>query len=292
MNKKWYIVVVTLVVLLVLNLIPNQANKDADTVRATIYYESDSGYLIPVVKQIGYEDGLALSTLKELAAETPEGLYPILVESDILGVAIDGSTAVVSLAENALSADSQLSEYLKVAAIVNTLCALNNVDQVKIDASGELAYGTDISQAMDVFEVNAESMGNALGTQKITLFFEDVDLAYVVPIVRNVDKSSVDAAVRELIKGPKDVASLKNVFPEGSELLTSFIDDDGTVNLNFSQEFADVSKNETIERCAITTLGLTMAQFDNITGMRIFVAGQPFDFGKTTFSTYINEFGG
>ena len=304
--RKWWLLIIAgiIVLLLILTMCQNQSadmaknDKEGNYAKAVLYLENDYGYLVPVVKSVNIEDGICAAALKSLSdKETIEGLHPILSKDAFLGIELVADTAIVNLDKNAFEADNQVSEQNKVKAIVNTLTEFGTITQVKITLDGEevktLPYGTDISATFKKFDLNAESIDEGVNiskANKMVLYFEDVDLTHLVEITRYTNKElNVENVVNELIAGPENTTSLKNLFPEGTRLLTAYIDESDTVNLNFSSEFAKISENETFEQCLLKSIGLTCRKIDKVKDIRIFVAGVPYEASTNIMSIYPNE---
>jgi len=304
--KKWWLLIIAgiIVLLLILTMCQNQTDsqsKDSESgnqVKAVLYLENDYGYLVPIVKSVDIEDGVCAAALKSLSdKDTIEGLSPTLSENSFLGIELVGDTVIVNLDKNAFEADNQISEQNKVKAVVNTLTEFGTISKVKITLNGEetkeLPYGTDISATFERFDLNAESVDsevNVAEANKMILYFEDIDLTHIVEITRYTNEEiNVENAINELIAGPENTTSLKNLFPEGTRLLTAFIDQSDTVNLNFSSEFSEISESEMLEQCLLKTIGLTCREIDEIKDIRIFVAGTPYEASTNIMSIYPNE---
>lgn len=304
--RKWWLLIISgiIIFLLILTMCQNQqankvkSDKSGDLAKVVLYLENDYGYLVPVVKSVDIKDGVCAAALKSLSdKQTIEGLHPTLYEDAFLGIELIADTAIVNLDKNAFEAGNQISEQNKVKAVVNTLTEFGTISKVKITLNGEevkkLPYGTDISAALNRFDINAESVDKSVNVSKankMVLYFEDVDLTHLVEVTRYTNKDmTVENAINELIAGPADTTSLKSLFPEGTRLLTAFIDESGTVNLNFSSEFSKISENETLEQCLLKSIGLTCRGIDEIKDIRVFVTGVPYDASTNIMSIYPNE---
>ena len=267
--------------------IPAMNVSDTNMRQTVLYLEDDYGYVVPVMKEIEWVEGIGAAAVSELIADPDAdadmaymGLNPVLAEGSEISLNIVDGVATIQLSEGALAADDAIGEYSKVVALVNTLTEFQTVDTVFIEQAGSdgvLPCGTDISSGFKKFDLNVSS---TLGTDelanasKVVLYFENTAETAIVPVTKYVGgNADAFAAMNELLKGPDD-GGLKNLFPEGTELLGVEVDDAGIATVNFSGAYASISedaqKEERLNRCII----LTLMQFDNIDVVRILVDGE------------------
>ena len=269
--------------------IPAMNNDVSDTnMRQTVLYlEDDYGYVVPVMKEIEWVEGIGTAAVSELIADPDVdagmaymGLNPVLSEGTEISLNIVDGVAKIQLSEGALAAEDAVGEMAKVVALVNTLTEFSTVDTVLVEQAGcdgALPHGTDISSAFAPFDLNVQSAlgeDDAANASKVVLYFENTAETAIVPVTKYVGGSAdAFAAVNELLKGPGE-GGLKNLFPEGTELLGLEVDDAGIATVNFSGAYASISddpqKEDRLSRCII----LTLMQFDNIDVVRILVDGE------------------
>lgn len=298
MRKTRYLLaaVMIMALLLVLNMCQNKQNEEqSQKVAANIYYESEEGYLVPVSKSIAYEEGVVKAVVSELSKIDVQGLYPTVLEDSVLSIDVVGDTAKINIKEFAFDAKDQLNEHNRVSALVNTLTDIAGINKVKILVNGKeksvLPCGTDISKEFSEFEINAESLAVSADNEKfnkVLLYFADVDMQYMVPITRYISgEASVFNAVNEAIKGPENTACLLNAFPAGLSLYAAHIDENNVLNLNFSREFENLTKDESLLECALNCISLTAGEFEEVGEIRIYVCGKPLDI-RTMAQKYPN----
>ena len=278
----------------------NIEEQDAANMRDTVLYlEDDYGYIVPVMKQIEWVEGIGAATVSELIADSNTdaqleylGLNPILAEGTELSLAIKDGVATVALSKGALAADDAVSEMNKVVALVNTLTEFPTIDSVIVKQEGvkeALPNGTDISAAFGTFDLNVtttlseEDLKNA---SRLLLYFQNASETAIVPVTKYVGgKADAFAAMNELIKGPGE-GGLKSPFPKGTELLGVTVDDNGVASINFSKEFSQVSETPEREKALLRCIVLTLMQFDNIDEARILVDGKEYSStSQTTMAT-------
>ena len=277
----------------------NIEDTDADMRDTILYLEDDYGYVVPVMKQIEWVEGIGAATVNELVADSNTdsqmeylGLNPILSEGTQLSLSIKDAVATLQLSSGAINGQDSVDEMSKVVAIVNTLTEFPTIDKVKIRQDGctdTLPFGTDISTAFETFDLNvvgsvsADDMNDA---SKLLLYFENEAGTAIVPVTKYVGgQADAFAAMNELVKGPGQ-GGLKSAFPEDTELLGVTVDDNGVASINFSKELAQVKDKPDQEKALFRSIVLTLMQFDNIDEVRILVDGKEYSStSQTTMAT-------
>lgn len=267
----------------------NIEETDANMRDTILYLEDDYGYIVPVMKQIEWVEGIGAATVSALVADSNAdsqleyyGLNPILAEGTQLSLSITDGVATIALSEGAISAQDAVDEMNKVVALVNTLTEFSTIDKVKIRQEGcedALPFGTDISATFDTFDLNvigSASDEEIADASKLLLYFQNEGETAIVPVTKYVGgQADAFAAMSELVKGPGE-GGLKSPFPEGTELLGVTVDDNGVASINFSKEFEGVSETPEKEKALVRCIILTLMQFDNIDETRILVDGKEY----------------
>ena len=269
-----------------------------------LYYMSDDGFVVPVMRNIPWEEGIGKAALSYLVnttdnrASTGEmGLNALIPEGTTYTLRIaDDGVATVDLIGLSACKDAT-TEKAMVEAIVNTLIEFTKIEHVTITVNGknvsELPNGTKLSAAMGPFSLNAEEgeIGVSTdGASAITLYFPNTTGSLNVPITRYIEGSaSVETVVRELLKGPKS-EGLRSCFPEGTELLSVDIKE-GAVTVDLSGEFLGVQYTEGLLEAAYETLFLTIETVERISQLEILVEGEPCELvAETSAPVFANEF--
>jgi len=269
--------------------IPAMSMPDENMRQTVLYFEDDAGYIVPVMKEIEWVEGIGAAAVSQLKANPNAdsgmaylGLNPILAENTEISLNIKEGIATIALSEGAIAADDAVSEMNKVVAVVNTLTEFPTVDSVQIRQAGAadtLPAGTDISAAFSAFDLNVESAvddENLAEASKVMLYFENAAGTAIVPVTKYIGGAAdAFAAMNELVRGPGDGA-LKNLFPDGSELLGVDVGDDGTASVNFSGAFNKIGEDAHKEKMLMKCIMLTLTQFDNIDAVRILVDGKEY----------------
>lgn len=285
--------------------IPAVNISDDPGLRNTILYlEDEYGYIVPVMKQIPWVEGIGASAVSQLIANPDAdaemeylGLNPILEEGTELSLSIKNGVATLKLSEGAISADNPVDELNKVIAIVNTLTEFPTIDSVIIKQEGckeELPGGTVISQPFGTFDLNVVttlSQADQENASRLMLYFSNKAGTAIVPVTKFVGgQADAFAAMSELVKGPGE-GGLKSLFPEDTALLGVDVNEEGVASVDFSKEFKSIADNAQTEKALMRCITLTLMQFDNIEEVRILVEGKEFTgAAEATMSTlnYIN----
>lgn len=280
--------------------IPAVNQTDNENYRKTVLYLADDyGYIVPVMKQIEWVEGIGASAVSQLIANPDtdsqmsyKGLNPILAEGTELSLSIKDGVATIKLSKDAITAYNPVDEMNKVAAVVNTLTEFATIDSVIIKqegCKGSLPCGTDISKPFGTFDLNVMttlSTADLKNASKLLLYFQNESGTAIVPVTKYVGgKADAFAAMSELVKGPGE-GGLRSLFPGGTALLGVNVDDNGVASINFSKEFSEVSKTPEKEKTLIRCIILTLMQFDNIDEVRILVDGKEYASTSQTTMAY------
>ncbi len=112
-------------------------------------------------------------------------------------------------------------------------------------------------------------------TTGITLYFADSNAEYLVPEIREVSGDKpLEAAVQELIKGPKN-EELASCLPKGTQLRGIRVED-GIAYVDFSQELISrYPGGSAAETMTIYSVANTLAEFPQIKKVKFLVEGEP-----------------
>ena len=263
-------------------------NSEAGLRRTVLYYQSDDGFVVPMMKLIPWEEGIgkaALACLVDTAdnrvSAAEMGLNPIIPEGTAFSLRIaDDKVATLDLQGLTASPDGE-TERAMVQAIVNTLAEFPTIDAVTITLNGkevrELPNGTALKAAMTPFALNAEDgeiTASTEGASALTLYFANKTGSLNVPVTRYVQSgggTTFEAAMAALLEGPRDDALLQ-CFPEGTALLSADLYD-GVARVNLSAEFLSAQYVEGLAQAAYDTMFLTASELEEVYELRVYVEG-------------------
>lgn len=274
-----------------------------------VYYQDDVGYLVPVMRKIPWEEGIAKATIR-MMMDTPEqqedlmamGLRALLpADAKILGMTIsDNGVARVDFNSAAAEFDSAIEESNMVQGLVLTLVEFSTIDKVQFLFDGhvrdKLKFGAKVGEPLGKQDINLEMSvdGNKSGA-KVTVFFQSTspsEYDYLVPVTRIVssETATLETAISELLKGPKELSNVYTDIPQGTKLLGVQMEG-GVTYINFSKEFSALGNSKKSEELVLRSIILTARQFSDIDAVKILVDGDEYKPGNTgSIAVFANEF--
>jgi germination protein M len=299
-----------MVLLLVAFLIPGCSNKqqtdvttenpqlqDDTNVRSTVLYFRDaSGYIVPVMKKIPLEEGIAKAALKCLIAGTDEdvklaalGVTAPIPAGTNVDLDIASGLATVNL-KMTQKCDDKAAEEAMLASVVNTLMEFATVDKVSIQINGQvvktLPNGAAVKSVYDAPMLNIEPVGapdNPDG--KLELCFANEAGRLIIPVYRVAgDKVSLAVALTEMMD-PAEGTGMVSLFPPSCDVLGVTVSDSGIATIEFSKEFASISDSPAMESLALRAIGVVCKQFHGVKGYKIIAGGKDYEPTVSTAAT-------
>ncbi len=282
---------------------PDQSAGYRQTV---LYYESDEGMMVPVMKLLPWEEGIGKAALNQLVDSQENKLSSAVM--GLKNVVPQGVTFVLSISDEAVATldicdlpelEDVGAENALVTAVVNTLVEFPTIEEVSLMFDGEsiesLPHGTDVSGVMGRIPLNEEPLLVSASDEDVhlmTLYFPNLSASLNVPVTRYVGtEPTFELAVNALISGPMD-ETLRACFPEGTKVLTASVENNiATVDL--SEEYATISNTPELEAAALETLQLTAAQFGTVSALSLTVEGEAWQtesVAAMSIMQYPNEF--
>lgn len=276
-----------------------------DGLRKTVmYFEDSNGYLVPVMMQIPWEEGIGKTTLSNMI-DSPElresisskGLKPIIpAGTKILGMSINPENGLckVDFSSEVNNKESEKEEENLIRGIVYTLTEFENIDKVQILVEGQeitnLKNGTAMEAAMTREEINLIGKDEE-GRSNVLVYFKsmnDNDFDYFVPVTipTLAPVSNVYTALDLLFEGPPEDSNLISDIPRDVSFQGVEIKD-GTayVDVGLGTE-SMLTKDATIDNL-IKNVGLTLGSFEDINSVEFLVDGEIIN---TAIPTFANEY--
>lgn len=259
----------------------------SDFRRATLYYRTDEGYMLPVSVEIPMEEGIAKACLSRLVS-TPEmrlelqkqGLRPVIPEGTEIELNILNGTAIVNLV-NMPALSTTEDEQAMFMAIVNTLVEFSTVDNVTIYFDGndeQTQNGSNLPKNHGRFAINPENseLATSGSASPMLLYFPNESGSMCVPVTRYTE-SMVDlySSIKALADGTK-LAGLRSCFPENTLVLGATIEN-GILTVNLSSDFEQITNTVGLYDIASSVVLLTAQQFGSIDEVRFMVNGTVFE---------------
>ncbi len=275
--------------------------------RTVLYFQTDDGLMVPVMKLLPWEEGIGRAALNQLV-DTDENRISAAAMG-LKNVVPQGVSFVLSISDDAVATlnicdlpklENAEAERALVTAVVNTLIEFPTIEKVQLKFDGKtkkkLPHGTNVQDTMRALPLNEEPLPvNASQDEaqyQLTLYYPNESASLLVPVTRyTAQEPDLALAMQELVKGPAE-SVLRNCFPEGTEVLSvTMLDDEATINL--SSAFASIADTPELEEAALQCMQLTVGNFGAIASLKLEVEGKAFD--KAALETmampsYVNEF--
>lgn len=280
------------------------ATDDEGMRKTTLYFKNTDGYLVPVMRKLPWEEGIAKLTLMNMidSAElrevlNPTGLLPVIpAGTEILGISVNDETGLckVDFSENVLDNQSEREEESFIRGVVYTLTEFPAVKEVQILIGGKalssLKFGGDISKPLARENINLIGKTDD-GRSKVLVYFKgmaDNDFEYFIPVTipTLAPQANVYSALDLLFEGPPVDKNLFSDIPMDIMLYGVEVKD-GTAYVDISYDgYDDMSEGATISEI-IKNIGLTLSQFEEIDSVELLIDGEIIN---TSIPVFANEY--
>lgn len=273
------------------SLIIDTATIQEDGLRETVlYYKDEIGLIVPVMRKIPWEEGIAKAAISQLVDETAVrdnlssiGLFPVLpTGTEVLEMSINDGLAKVDFNENILSYDTDTDEKAIVQSLVYTLTEFEAIDKVQILVNGKtlnkLSFGTKVKNPMEreninlSLELESEELP-VIVYYKTTTNGED---SFFIPVTKGVSalKTDIKSALTALLEGAPEGTGLYSELPAGVALNDVYVKE-GVAYMDFSKEIENIPDNKTHQQSMVYELGLTLREIEpTISQVRILSSGK------------------
>lgn len=255
--------------------------------KATVYYLSDDGYIVPTVKQIPWEAGIAkaclsclISTEANRAEAAKLGLKTVIPSGVELELNIEDGIATLNL-KNLPDLGSAAAERAMLTAIVNTLTEFETISTVTVTVNGQLIealpHGVKLpnKQSRYVLNVENEDVATSGEAKAMQLYFPNLAGSVDVPVTRYTN-AEVDlySNIKGLIAGTA-LKGLRSCFPENTLLLAATIEN-GAVLVNLSDDFKAISQTEGLYSLAERTVLSVAKLYGDVSEVKFLVNGEQY----------------
>lgn len=261
---------------------------EVETVRLTLHYVTDEGYVLPVSERIEKQDGIARACLMKLVASDENanelkarGLNAPIPAGTHIALSIDGGEALVNLL-GMNAPESVEREQALYTAIVNTLTQFPSVRVVTITlegTEGDTEKGTMPPKRAGQYALNPEQSMIETGASgelsALTLYFPNEAASFFVPITRYVgSKAGIANAISQLASGTS-LSGLRPCFPENTLILGAAIEN-GILSVNCSDDFLKINETHGLYSLCMQSVLLTAREFGSVDEIRFYVNGAPY----------------
>lgn len=271
--------------------------------KTVLYFKNNDNYLVPVMRRIPWEEGIAKATLnnmvdspllRESLSET--GLLPIIpAGTEILGMSINEETGLckINFSENFLNNESEKEEESLIKGVVYTLTEFPAVKNVQILVGGSevssMKFGMNISEPMARENINLIGKAEE-GKSNVIVYYKGKtanNYEYFIPmtIPTLAPVANVYSALDMLFEGPPEDLGLYSDVPEDIKLHGVEVND-GIAYVDISYDLAGESAQISISNI-IKNIGLTLSEFEDIETVELLIDGETIN---STVPVFANEY--
>ncbi|WP_077368487.1 GerMN domain-containing protein [Anaerosalibacter sp. Marseille-P3206] len=263
-----------------------------DGLRNTVlYFQNGEGFLVPVMRKIPWEEGIAKLALKNMT-DNPSlrenlastGLIPVIPPGTIVkGMTIDADTGIckVDFSQEFLNYQTEADEENLIKGVVYTLTEFPAIREVNILVEGKaldsLKYGTEINQPLRREAINLVK-GDGEYRSKVVVYFKGNDneeFEYFVPVTipTLAPMPNVFTALEELFKGAPSDINLYSSIPSEANLQGVEVRE-GVAYVDLSFASLDEANERYILDEIYKSVGLTLSQFEDIEKVEMLIEGK------------------
>ncbi|KNF07232.1 spore germination protein GerM [Gottschalkia purinilytica] len=280
----------------------------------TLYYQNENGYLVPIKRQIPWEEGIAKAALKNMTDTVavredinPIGLKPIIpTGTEIRGMTVDNETGIckIDFSKEIENYEGKKQEENMIKGIVYTLTEFPNIKEVQIIIDGKavttMKHGTNIEKPLKREDINLiEVSGNT--DSKMVVYYKGTgsgEYEYYVPVTIPVSshKNNILTALGYLFKGAPELSGLYTDIPDGVKLQQAQVSD-GTIYVDVKLDNENSIKDQVAFDKMSKNISLTLSQFENVKNIEVLVdgktlqeAGLPLEGQGTAIPVFANEY--
>lgn len=277
---------------------------DDEGLRKTVlYFKNQEGYLVPVMRKIPWEEGIARATINNMIDNpelreilSPTGLMPVIpAGTEILGISINDETGLckVDFSEEVLDNHTEKEEENFIKGVVYTLTEFPAIKEVQILVGGNnidtLKFGSDISMPIAREDINLIGKIEE-GRSKVVVYFKGMyneNFEYYIPVTipTLAPVTNVYSALDLLFEGPPLESGLFSDLPRDI-MLHGVEVKDGTAYVDITFDSYSDDTEDTFSDI-IKNIGLTLGQFEDIDTVELLIDGEIIN---ATIPVFANEY--
>ena len=270
--------------------------EEAGLRSTVLYYRDNKGLLVPVMRRIPWEEGIAKSAINQLV-DSPAirdylssfGLLPVLPAStNILGMSINEGLCKVDFNKGILDYSNESDEKSIVSSLVYTLTEFESIDRVQILVNGQLVdklkYGTKIKNPLEREKINLSYELSKEHIPVIVYYKGTVngENSFYVPVTKGIAviKADVKSVLNALLEGAPEGSGLFSEIPAGTNINDIYVKD-GIAYVDFSEEIKRVPQNSETQQSIVYEVGLTLKEIEpTISQVRLLSGGREIELDK------------
>ncbi|HOB86945.1 MAG TPA: GerMN domain-containing protein [Bacillota bacterium] len=274
---------------------PPPLARPGDAVRLGRLYYPDSQwrFLVPVQREIPYQEAIARVTLQQLIPDSTlqESLqryglaFPLPAQTEVRGINIRDGLARVDLNEIFLDYPAE-RERLVLGSLLCTLRQFPTVEQVEIVVQGEyvkefpggtpgrLPLGPECWINLEV-ESELEDYRNFTALELYYCYLAPAGVIFYVPVTRIIPATEkvVEALLEELLEGPPRESGLFSEIPAGTTVRGVSLEE-GLLKVDFSRELLEYQGGKTGAENLVNQILLTLGTLEEVEQVQILVEGE------------------
>lgn len=272
----------------------DQTGNDAiaGTIQTELYLINKDGYVVSQTMALPSTESVATQALEYLVKDgpvtnmLPNGFRAVLPADTKLSVDIKEKVATVNFSKE--FKDYQAEEEMKILqAVTWTLTQFDTVEKVKFQLNGHAldkmpVAGTPIGESFsrsNGINIDTTDVIDLSNTKPVTVYYlgGEAGSYYYVPVTKRVSNNitdNIEAAVKELAKGPSYNTNLESDFLANVELLEKPKNENGKVILNFNEAVFSNTDEKTISQHFLTALVLSLTEQKGIESVSVMVNGE------------------
>lgn len=274
-------------------VVGSNEHLDGNLRETLVYYKKADGLLVPVMKKIPWEEGIAKSSLMKLVDQTTLredlkqlGLMLVLPEgTKIIGMSINEGLCKVDFNAEILTYDSEIAENAMIKAIVYTLTEFEAIDKVQILVEGnrlsKLRCGTDVSQYIERKNINllSELEDNEI---PVVVYYKTKTVAgenLYVPTTKGINalRADIRSVLVALVEDVPEGRGLISGIPLGVTVNDVFVKD-GIAYIDLSAEIENMAGDWERQQAVVLSRGLTLQEIEpTIKQVQILSLGRAID---------------
>lgn len=271
-------------------ILENGVSEDEGLRETVLYYRDNKGVLIPLMKKIPWEEGIAKAAIRELV-DSPEvredlqtvGLMPTLPEgTTVLAMSINEGLSKVDFNDKLLTCKSEDEEKAMVKSIVYTLTEFEAIDRVQILVNGKvekkLKFGTKIDTAFEREHINLTQNLNS-DTIPVVVYYKasfNGEDSFFVPVTKGLSaiRADVKSVLNLLLEGAPEGSGFYSELPAGVVVNDVYVKE-GIAYIEFSEEITRIPDNSLHQQSLVYEIGLTLKEIEpTISQVRLLSKGK------------------
>lgn len=267
-----------------------EITSDPNMRDTVLYYQNGNGYLVPVKRQIPWEEGIAKAALRNIV-DSPTvredigaiGLLPLIpAGTEINGMAIsEEGICKVDFTEEVMNYQTHTEEINLVKGIVYTLTEFPTINKVQLMVEGkildELKFGTRVREPIERKNINMVD-NYSEGESNVVVYYKGTDngeYEYYVPVTvpTLAPQANAVAALEELFKGAPELSGLYTDIPQGVYLQGAKVSD-GVAYVDLLLESKDIISEQVVFDKLAKNIALTVKEFDDVEDVEILIDGK------------------